>query len=327
MSGDRDLSSHQKAREVLEIEAAAIKALAERVDERFDRAIELLASTRGRVVVSGMGKSGIVCKKIAATLSSTGTASYFLHPAEALHGDLGMVVEGDLVLVVSASGETVELLRLLEFVRLKRLGVTIVALVGDLRSSLARHADVALDVSVAREACPLNLAPTASTTAAMALGDALALALSARRGFKPEDFARNHPGGSLGKQLIRVGDVMHTGESLPRVLPGVTVQEAAREMSAKKLGMTAVVDESGRLLGLFTDGDLRRTVERGLDLAKTAVGDCASPRPVLIGRADPVAKTLKLMEEYQITSLLVADDEGILEGVVHIHDLWRLEMF
>jgi arabinose-5-phosphate isomerase len=324
MNRDASSESVRKAREVLEIEAAAIRTLMDRLDRNFDRAIELLASTRGRIVVSGMGKSGIVCRKIAATLSSTGSPAFFLHPAEALHGDLGMVVEEDLVLAVSATGRTVEVLRMLEYV--KRLGVSVVALVGDMDSAMARHADVALDVSVTREACPLNLAPTASTSAALAMGDALAIALASRRGFRSEDFARNHPGGSLGARLVRVRDLMHAGEAVPRVLPQVTVQEAVAEISAKKLGITAVVDADGLLEGILTDGDLRRCVERGVDLAKTPVGECASARPVTIDPDEPAAKALKLMEDWRITSLLVTDPEGRLQGVVHIQDLWRHQM-
>jgi arabinose-5-phosphate isomerase len=321
----QDKQGIEKAREVLETEAEAIRRLSERLDAGFERALDILAATRGRVVVSGMGKSGIIAKKIAATLSSTGTPAFFLHPAEALHGDLGMLVEGDVVLVLSASGETVELLRLLEFV--KRIGVKIVALVGDMSSAMARDADVALDVSVAREACPMNLVPTASTTAALAMGDALALALSARRGFRSEDFARNHPGGRLGFKLTRVSDVMHSGDELPRVPRSLKVQEALSIISEKALGMTAVLDADGLLCGVFTDGDLRRCLERGVDLAKTEVGECATPQPVLIRSGEAASRALKLMEDRHITSLLVVDEEGHLEGVVHIHDLWRLQMF
>jgi len=317
--------SRDIAREVIETEAEAVRALAARLDHRFDQAIELLFKTRGRVVVSGMGKSGIVCRKIAATLASTGTPAFFLHPAEAIHGDLGALVEGDTVLVASTSGETVEILRLMEYV--KRLGIPVLALAGALDSTLARAADVTLDVSVAREACRMNLAPTASTAATLAMGDALAVALYTRRGFQPEDFARNHPGGRLGSKLVRVADVMHTGTALPRVGPEASLREAVVEMSAKTLGMTAVVAADGAIRGVLTDGDVRRLIQKGADFATTPVGSVASASPVLIARDEPAAKALALMEARHITSLLVADGEGRLEGVVQIHDLWRLQMF
>lgn len=317
--------SQDIARDALRTEADALRDIADRIDQRFDEAVETILKTRGRVVVSGMGKSGIICKKIAATFASTGTPAFFLHPAEARHGDMGMMVDGDVVVVLSASGETAEVLRFVEFV--KRINVSLIAIVGNLESALARSADIVLDVTVPREACLLNLAPTASTTAALAMGDALAIAVYTRRGFRPEDFARFHPGGQIGFRLVKVRDAMKRGEDLPRVAPGVTVQVAVLEMSAKKLGMTTVVDSEGKLLGILTDGDLRRLVERGVDLAKTAIDECMTREPAVIDADEPASKALGIMEKRKITSLLVADAEGRLEGVLHLHDLWRLQMF
>jgi arabinose-5-phosphate isomerase len=317
--------SRQIARDVLYTEADAIRALAERLDERFDEAVETILSSTGRLVISGMGKSGIVCKKIAATFSSTGTPSLFLHPAEALHGDLGMVVSGDVVLLVSSSGTTTELLRLLEY--LKRINVTIISFVGDRSSALGTLADISIDVGVSREACLMNLAPTASSTAALAMGDALAVAVYTKRSFKADDFARMHPGGQLGFKLVKVKDVMHQAEAMPCVLPDVSVQEAIAEISKKRMGMTTVVDQTGCLLGLLTDGDLRRLLEAGHDLAKTSVGEHATKSPVLVAEDQPASKALQLMEQRRIAHLLVTDAERKLIGVVHIQDLWRLQMF
>jgi len=313
------------AREVLTTEAAAVRGLLRQLDERFDRAVALLGEVDGRIVCTGMGKSGLVMKKIAATLSSTGTPALFLHPAEAVHGDLGMIVEGDAVLAASYSGTTEELVQLVGIV--KRLGVPIVMMTGRAESPLARHADVHLSVAIDREACPLNLAPTASTTATLALGDALAMALLEARGFTREDFARLHPGGNLGKRLLRVSELMHTGEAVPKVGTDAPMREVIYEMSKKGLGITAVVDAEDRLVGCISDGDLRRLLERDGDpLSHTAAEVMIrNPRTLDAGELAPAA--LNRLEEHRITSLFVCDDRGRLEGVVHLHDLWGLELF
>jgi arabinose-5-phosphate isomerase len=318
-------SPREIARGVLEIEADAIRAQIHHLDERFDRAVALLKSARGRVVCTGMGKSGLVLKKVAATLASTGTPSLFLHPAEAIHGDLGMVVEGDVVLAASYSGRTSELLRLAELV--KRLGVPLIALTAEGSSPLASHADLHVPVVIDKEACPLDLAPTASTTATLALGDALAMALLEARGFTSEDFARLHPGGGLGMKLRRVEDLMHSGNDLPAVRFDASLRDAILQMSGKRLGITAVVDEEGRLAGCISDGDLRRLMETGdIDLHQAA-SECMHGSPRTIERHRLASEALKEMEEHRITSLFVCDSEGVLEGAVHIHDLWRLELF
>jgi arabinose-5-phosphate isomerase len=313
------------AREVLRTEAAAIEGLLPQLDERFDEAVELLRACRGRVVCSGMGKSGIVMKKVAATLASTGTPALFLHPAEAVHGDLGMIVEGDAVLAASFSGTTEELVKLVP--TLKRLGVPLVTMTGNAESPLARLADVHLSVAIDREACPLNLAPTASTTATLALGDALAMALLEARGFTREDFARLHPAGSLGRRLLRVRDLMHTGDEVPRVKADVPIREAIYEMSRKKLGITAVTDEAGRLVSCISDGDLRRLLEHDEGLLGRTAGECGHPSPRTIDAGELAAAALKVMEDNRITSLFITAGDGRLEGIVHLHDLWRLELF
>ncbi|HEX2253518.1 MAG TPA: KpsF/GutQ family sugar-phosphate isomerase [Thermoanaerobaculia bacterium] len=318
-------SPREVAAEVLAIEAAAIQGLVPQLDERFDQAVELLRRCAGRVVCTGMGKSGVVMKKVAATLSSTGTPALFLHPAEAVHGDLGMIVPGDVVVAASYSGGTEELVRLLG--TLKRLGVPLVALTGNPEGALARHADLHLPVVIDREACPLNLAPTASTTATLALGDALAMALLEARGFTRDDFARLHPAGSLGKRLLRVRELMHAGDDLPRVAPETPMREAIYEMSRKRLGITAVVDAEGRLAGCISDGDLRRALERDEHLLARTAGECAQPSPRTIDGGELAAAALQVMEEARITSLFVCDEAGRLEGIVHLHDLWRLELF
>src|SRR4051794_17534110 len=314
------------AAEVLETEAAAIRGLVGQLDEHFDRAVELLRSCAGRVVCTGMGKSGLVMKKVAATLASTGTPSFFLHPAEAVHGDLGMIVPGDVVLAASYSGTTEELLRLVE--TLKRLGIPLVVMTASSTSPLARHADVHLPVAIDREACPLNLAPTASTTATLALGDALAMALHEARGFTREDFALLHPAGQLGKRLLKVEQLMHAGEALPSVTVDTPMREAIYEMSKKALGITAVVDAEGRLAGCISDGDLRRLLQTddGAILGRTAA-ECMTRDPRTIAGSELAAAALKIMEERRITSLFVCDETGRLEGVVHVHDLWGLELF
>lgn len=320
-----DSPARRTARAVLEIEAAAVGALAARLDVGFDRAVELLVGCPGRVIVTGMGKSGIICQKIAATLSSTGRPAAFLHPAEALHGDLGMLVTGDVLLAVSHSGETEEVVRLLELVR--RLGARIVALTGDPGSTLARHADVHLDVGVGKEACSLDLVPTASTTAALAMGDALAVACYERRGFTAEAFARFHPGGRLGRKLVLVRALMHEGDDLPRVGESASMREAVQEMSKKRLGMTCVVDGAGRLSGILTDGDLRRRVLRTPAPLDGAVAGAMVRSPQTIGPDALASEALRLMEERKITSLPVVGQAGELFGVIQIHDLWRTELF
>lgn len=318
-------SPREVAREVLATEARAIEGLAAQLDERFEQAVELILSCRGRVVCSGMGKSGVVMKKVAATLSSTGTPALFLHPAEAVHGDLGMVVPGDVVLAASFSGTTEELVRLVS--TLKRLGVPLVVMTGNAASPLARHADVHLSVAIDKEACPLNLAPTASTTATLALGDALAMALLEARGFTPEDFGRLHPAGRLGKRLLAVRELMHAGEAAAAVGTDTPMRDAIYEMSRKGLGITAVVDGEGRLVGCISDGDLRRLLEREENpLARTA-GECMTADPRTIPADELAPAALKTMEDRRITSLFVCDEEGRLQGIVHLHDLWGLELF
>jgi len=315
----------ETARKVLEIEAEAIRALVPRLDETFDRAVAILLACQGRVVATGMGKSGIIAQKISATLASTGQSSFFLHPAEAIHGDLGRIVKGDVVVALSHSGDTEELLALLPW--LKRLGVPIVAMTGNPRSPLGQAADVHLDVSIRTEACPLGLAPTASTTAALAMGDALSMALLEQRGFTVEDFAVLHPGGRLGKKLLRVEDVMHTGDDVPRVLPGTRMKDVLFEMTRKRLGVTTVAEADGTLRGIISDGDLRRQMERhGYSLLDLTAGECMTPGPALVGRRELATKALDEMERRKITSLLVVDAEGRIEGVLHLHDLWKTEM-
>jgi arabinose-5-phosphate isomerase len=313
------------AREVLEIESGAIHGLLEQLDDRFDAAVELLASCRGRVVCTGMGKSGLIMKKLAATLSSTGTPALFLHPAEANHGDLGMVAAGDVVVAASFSGTTAELLQLVEI--LKRLAVPLIVMTGNADSQLARHADAHLQVAIDQEACPLDLAPTASTTATLAMSDALAMALLETKGFTPEDFARLHPGGQLGKRLLRVAQLMHSGDDLPVVGAETPMRDAIYEMSRKKLGITAVTDGGGRLLGCISDGDLRRLLEHDGGLLEKSAGDCMHRQPLTIASSELASAALHLMEERKITSLFVCGEDGELEGIVHIHDLWGLELF
>ena len=312
------------ARKVLQTEAAAILALVERLDDRFDLAVRILLDCRGRVIVTGMGKSGIICRKIAATLASTGTPAFFLHPAEAVHGDLGVIQADDVIVALSNSGETDELLRLVETI--KRLGARLIAICGTAGSTLAQTADVALDCHVSEEACPLNLVPTASTTAALALGDALAMTLLVAKGFRVEDFANLHPGGKLGKRLMRVEQLMHTGSGVPAVAPDTPMQQVVREISRKNLGMTCVVDH-GRLAGIITDGDLRRQMSASINLLERTAGDIMTRNPLTVRRGTLAVEVLRIFEERKITSIIVVDDEGRLDGVVHMHDLWRTEMF
>jgi arabinose-5-phosphate isomerase len=317
--------SLETARRVLKIEAQAIQDVLARLDERFVRAVDVLFECKGRVVVSGMGKSGLIGRKISATLSSTGTPSFFLHPAEALHGDLGMLARGDALLAVSYGGETEEIVRLLP--ALKRLEMVLVTLTGETDSTLAEASAVALDVSVAEEACSLNLAPTASTTVAMAVGDALAVALLERRGFRHDDFAALHPAGRLGNKLLRVEHVMHAGDALPRVLPETPMPDVFHEMSKKGLGMTTVTEADGRLAGILTDGDLRRLMEkhRGATLEMNA-GACMTRGAQTIGPHVLASEALNLMEKRKITSIVVVDETNAALGVVHLHDLWTLEL-
>ncbi len=318
--------SLETARRVLRIEAQAIEGLLGRLDARFDKAVELLFQCKGRVVVTGIGKSGLIGRKVAATFSSTGTPSLFLHPAEAHHGDLGMLVREDVLLAISYGGETQEIIALLDTV--KRLGIPLVTLTGNPRSTLAAASDVLLDISVKEEACSLNLTPTASTAASMAMGDALAIALLERRGFTPADFAALHPGGQLGKKLMRVENVMHSGDALPRVHVAAKMPDVIYEMSAKGLGMTTVVDDGNRLAGVFTDGDLRRLMQKrkGESLELT-VGECMTRTPVTIAPKELASAALNLMEQRKITSVAVVDSDRRVLGVVHLHDLWTLELF
>ncbi len=315
----------QLARDTFDIEARALLGLKGRTGENFGRVCEAILACRGRVVVMGMGKSGHVGRKIAATLASTGTPALFVHPGEASHGDLGMVASGDVVLAISNSGESDELAAILPAI--KRLGVTLVAMTGRADSSLAQHADLALDSAVEEEACPLNLAPTASTTAQMALGDALAVALLDARGFREEDFARSHPGGSLGRKLLmHVHDLMRSGDDVPRVGPDTSFTEMLREMTGKGLGFTAIVRPDGQVQGIFTDGDLRRLIERGADLRALRAVDVMHPSPKLV-RADALAvDAADVMEQHRITSVLVIDAQGLLVGALNSNDLMRAKV-
>ena len=313
------------ARKTFEIEAGAVLDLATRIGDEFVQAVGLMVACPGRVVVMGIGKSGHIGRKIAATLASTGTPAMFVHPAEASHGDLGMIRAVDVVLAISNSGESQELIVILPV--LSRLGVALIAITGGLQSTLAKHARITLDSSVAREACPLNLAPTASTTVQLALGDALAVALLDARGFKEEDFARSHPGGALGRKLLtHVSDVMRGGDAMPQVLPETSFTELMREMSAKGLGASAVVDDSRRVLGIFTDGDLRRLVEKGVDLRNLTAADVMHAHPRTV-RADSLAvEAVALMEQYRINSILVVDEAGKLCGALNTNDLMRAKV-
>ncbi|MGB5131992.1 MAG: KpsF/GutQ family sugar-phosphate isomerase [Steroidobacteraceae bacterium] len=312
----------EMGREALRIEARAVAALVDRLGSDFDKACRMLLACSGRVVVSGMGKSGHVGRKIAATLASTGTPSFFLHPAEASHGDLGMLTKGDVVLAISYSGETVELLTILPLI--KRMDAPLIAMTGNPQSTLAREAIVHLDVSVPAEACPLNLAPTASTTAALAMGDALAVALLGHRGFTEADFALSHPGGMLGKRLLlRVRDVMRSGGDLPTVGPDTPLTEGLLEMSRKRLGMTAIVDGRGHVAGIFTDGDLRRALDRKIDVHKSRMSDVMTKGCRSIGPDELAAEAVLLMEKHAVNGLLVLDADGLLIGALNVHDLLR----
>jgi arabinose-5-phosphate isomerase len=312
------------ARQVLETEAQAILGLIPQLGPPFSAALDLLQHCKGHVIVTGMGKSGIIARKLAATLSSTGTAATFLHPAEALHGDLGMVQQGDVVIALSSSGETEELVRLLEAIR--RIGARLISMTGYPQSTLGQASDVTLGCHVAEEACPMNLAPTASTTATLALGDALAMALSTRKGFRPENFADLHPGGRLGRRLMRVEALMQSGDAIPSVTEAAAMPDVIHEMTSKRLGMTCVIDDSGRLAGIVTDGDLRRHMATRPNLLMARAADVMTRNPVTIGRQSLAAQAIHIMEERKITALVVVAGNGAIEGVVHLHDLWRTEM-
>ncbi len=317
--------SREVARQVLEAEADAIRNLMENLGEDFDRAVDLIDDCAGRVVLTGMGKSGIICRKIAATMRSTGTPALFMHPAEAIHGDLGMVAGGDLVVAVSNSGTTEEILNLVAVLR--RIGVVLIAITSNPESPLATTADLHLDVGVRREACPMNLAPTASTTAALALGDALAMSVSVKKGFKEEDFARLHPGGKLGKRFLKVRDLMHTDDEVPRVDRATAMKDVIYEMSRKGLGLTTVQDEEGRLLGLITDGDLRRLMEKDADPMARTAGEVMHRGGACIAPDELATAALRVLEERRITSLMVCDGCAPVLGVLHLHDLWGVGLF
>lgn len=314
--------SLEEGKRVLRIEAQAVTALIDRLDDRFAQAVDYLYQCKGKVIVTGMGKSGLIGQKIAATLASTGTPSFFLHPAEGVHGDLGMAARRDAMIAISNSGETQEVLQLLPFV--KRINMAVVAFTGRMGSTLAKHSDVALDISVAEEACPMGLAPTASTTATLALGDALAVALLRKRGFQPDDFAQCHPGGTLGRRLlIKVNDLMHEGRGLPAVRPEASGLEAILEMTAKKLGMTTVLDAGGRLQGIITDGDLRRFIQRGGDFKRVRAADLATSDPKTVRPHELATTALGIMEQHSITALVVVEREQRPVGVIHLHDLLK----
>lgn len=323
-----DLQAHQAqklARKTFAIEAAAVLGLSDRVDIKFSAAVALMLACTGRIVVMGIGKSGHIGRKVAATLSSTGTPAMFVHPAEASHGDLGMIKSGDVVLAISNSGESEELTSILPL--LVRKGVPLIAITGGVKSSLARHSRIMLDSSVAQEACPLNLAPTASTTAQLALGDALAVALLDARGFQPEDFARSHPGGALGRKLLtHVSDVMRSGAEVPQVGPLAVFSDLMREMSRKGLGLSAVVDADGRVLGIFTDGDLRRLVEKGEDLRSKRAAQVMHPNPYTVRDSALAIDAVALMEQHRVTSVLVVDAKGMLCGALNTNDLMRAKV-
>ncbi|APG28962.1 D-arabinose 5-phosphate isomerase [Syntrophotalea acetylenivorans] len=312
------------AKRVLQIEAQALSDLADRINGDFTKAVEILLSCKGRVVITGMGKSGLICQKIASTMASTGTPAFFLHPAEGIHGDLGMLMKGDVVIAVSNSGETDEIVRILPVI--KRMGLPLVAMSGNPRSSLRRAGDVFLDISIKEEACPLGLAPTASTTATLAMGDALAVALLVRRGFKEEDFALFHPGGALGRKLLlKVEDLMHGGDEMPMCYESTPLKEALFEITSKKLGITGVLDDGGQLIGVFTDGDLRRSMAQGFEVLDLPIGEVMARNPKRILKTALAAEAVQTMEAHTITSLFVFDsEEGRMPvGIIHLHDLLK----
>ncbi|MBI5874977.1 MAG: KpsF/GutQ family sugar-phosphate isomerase [Deltaproteobacteria bacterium] len=306
------------------MEADAVSSLAARLDGNFSKAIDLILNSTGKVVITGMGKSGLICQKIAATFASTGTAAFFLHPAEGVHGDLGMLMKDDVVIAVSNSGETAEIARILPLI--KRMGVKLIAMTGNKKSTLAKAGDVVLDIAVQQEACPLGLAPTASTTATLAMGDALAVALLEKKGFREKDFALLHPGGSLGRRLLKVSELMHTGSSIPIVDINASMKEAVLEITAKRLGITAVLDRQGRFAGVVTDGDLRRALEKGDNILDKKVQDIMTRNPKKIEKGTWAESALKLMEDYSITALFVYEGRRKADkivGVIHLHDLLK----
>jgi arabinose-5-phosphate isomerase len=314
----------EEAKKVIRIEAEALLALADSINGEFERAVDLILASHGRVVVTGMGKSGLIGQKIASTMASTGTPAFFLHPAEGIHGDLGMIMKGDVVIALSNSGETEEVLRILPVI--KRLGASLIVMAGNPDSTLSRTGDVFLDISVKEEACPLGLAPTASTTATLAMGDALAVALLLKRGFRAEDFALFHPGGALGKKLIlRVEDLMHSGADMPLVASNALMRDALFTITAKGLGITGVTDAHGAMIGVITDGDLRRALEKGIDILNSSAGELMTARGKRINRLELAARALQQMEQFSITSLFVfADDEAMSPvGIIHLHDLLK----
>lgn len=313
------------AKNVLKIESDAIMEVCNSLDENFIKTVDLLYNCKGKVVITGMGKSGIICRKIAATMSSTGTPAFFIHPSEAIHGDLGVISEGDVVIAVSYSGETEEILNLAEV--LKRIGIPFISLTGNPSSTLAQISNIHLSVKISKEACPLNLAPTASTTATLALGDALSMALLIRKGFKEEDFALRHPGGSLGKKLMKIKDLMHTGDSIPKVFENTNMKDVIYEMSKKGFGITAVVDREEKLKGVISDGDLRRLLQKDSDLLSKNAYLCMKTSPITISEEALGSEALKIFEERKITSLFIVDDENKLKGIIHLHDLWRVKLF
>jgi arabinose-5-phosphate isomerase len=318
------MSILNEAKKVIRIEAEALLALADSINGEFERAVDLILASHGRVVVTGMGKSGLIGQKIASTMASTGTPSFFLHPAEGIHGDLGMIMKGDVVIALSNSGETEEVLRILPVI--KRLGASLIVMAGNPDSTLSRTGDVFLDISVKEEACPLGLAPTASTTATLAMGDALAVALLLKRGFRAEDFALFHPGGALGKKLIlRVEDLMHSGADMPLVASNSLMRDALFTITAKGLGITGVTDAHGAMIGVITDGDLRRALEKGIDILNSSAGELMTARGKRINRLELAARALQQMEQFSITSLFVfADDEAMSPvGIIHLHDLLK----
>lgn len=321
----KDHPAIAEAKRVLEVEAAAILGLVNHLDDTFVDVVEAINASPGRVVTMGLGKSGIICKKVSATLASTGTPSFFLHPAEAIHGDLGMIVRGDVVLAISNSGETEELVRLLPSI--KRIGARTVAITGNPASTLAKGVDFHLSAAISKEACPLGLAPTASTTATLALGDALAMALLLRKGFKEEDFAFLHPGGKLGKRFLRVRDLMHSGADIPVVKLTTSMHDVIYEMSNKGFGITAVVDDKNQLRGVISDGDLRRLLQKDEAIVRKTAADSIKGKPVTISGDELASAALEIMEQRKITSLFIAGDDALVQGIIHLHDLWGLELF
>jgi len=318
------ISPLNKAREVILKEAEAISSMADRLDSNFEKAVNLLYNLKGRAIISGIGKSGQIARKIAATLSSTGTPAFFIHPTEGIHGDIGMVLSGDVAIVVSKSGDTEEVIKLLPI--FKRLEVPIIAITGDINSPLAEESDVVLDASVEYEACPLDLVPTSSTTAALVMGDALAVVLLEMRGFTTDDFSFIHPGGALGRMLVKVGELMHTGAELPIVRNDATFRDMVLEMTSKRFGLTFVVDDMGKMIGIFTDGDLRRTVESHANPMQLTAGQIATPNPKRISADELASTAVAVMEDFKITSLVITDDENRPLGLIHLHDLLRAKV-